>query len=90
MVNYLVLYSQNFKITFLRKLDFYSCHLGGSNRVQILFLPFFSCLYPNESKTMSYILFVRKENTKEMSIQSIIYIKYISCRKPLNSEDSKF
>lgn len=48
MVNYLVLYSQNFKITFLTKLELYSCHHG--RRVHILFLPFFCSLYPNESK----------------------------------------
>lgn len=42
MVNYRVLRSQNFKITFLRKLEVYLCHHGRSKRVQGLgfFSPF--------------------------------------------------
>lgn len=41
MVKYLVLSSQNFKITFLRKLEVYLCHHGRSKGVQALGFYFF-------------------------------------------------
>lgn len=62
MVKYLVLSSQNFKITFLRKLEVYLCHHDRSKGVQALgfyfffFFPsfFLHYFYPFESKKKKY------------------------------------
>lgn len=76
MVNYLVLWSQNFKITFLRKLEVFLCHRGRSKGVQALgvFSPFFFF-------SVAFILLsLRKKNRysicKELEYERIFFLVY--------------